>query len=957
MDSARHGSEPPAPPGTRDLLDASTDAAAVVSGTGEVIGWTRAAEQLLGLPARDVVGSSAARLPAGPVDPVRASAVADRCRAGMGWSGHVPLRHRDGRRIDADLRVSACFRIGSQECFLVSAREQRQRWTVGQSVVDGFLTRSPVGMAVVDLDLRYVWMNDTLERFGGVPREQRLGRRLSELLPGLQAETLEGLMRKVLLTGVPVTDYEYVGWSWADPHRQHAYSTSFFPLTDDDDLVTGVCYMVLDVTERWNARQLLSLVNDAGTSIGRTLDVMRTAQELADFAVPRFADFVVVDLLEPVLSTEGHGAWLTDAGPASARPVMRRAGMSSVRRGCPEAVARVGDRVDFLPPPHDVNLLIDGEPILIPVLDPSDALWVAEQPARVESIRDFGLHSLLSVPMRARNTALGLTTFLRSLNPTPFQPDDVLLARELVARAALCVDNARRYTREHTAAITLQRSLLPQALMGGTALEVASYYLPADPSGGVGGDWFDVIPLSGARVGLVVGDVVGHGITAAAAMGRLRTAVQTLADMDLPPADLLAHLDDLVLRLSEEKTDESTTAFLGATCLYAVYDPVSRRCTMARAGHPPPVVVAPGGQVSFPEPPAGPPLGLGGLGFESTEIELAENSLLGLYTDGLVSGADRDMELGMSRLGEVLARHPTDPDAARAAGTGGGEGVGVAGSDGGDSGAGAVGSDGVERRAGGVGSDGVERRAGGVGSEADGAGAAGSDGGDSGAGAVGSEEGASGAGGPEAGDGDRDAGGPEAGGGATAAGSCGDRASAAGVSGESVEGANRAAHTCRDPAPDLAALCASVVQRLVPVPQPDDIALLLTRTHALGDDDVVSWDVPADPAAVAVARARATLQVEDWGLTELAMTTELIVSELVTNAVRYAEPPIHLRLLRDSRLTCEVADASSTAPRLRHARSTDEGGRGLFLVAQLAHRWGARHTHGGKIIWAEQEIP
>ncbi|MFG3658524.1 SpoIIE family protein phosphatase [Streptomyces sp. NPDC047706] len=859
MDSARHGSEPPPPPGTRDLLDASTDAAAVVCGTGEVIGWTRAAEQLLGLPARDVVGFSAARLPAGPVDPVRVSGVAERCRAGMGWSGHVPLRHRDGHRIDADLRVSACFRIGSRECFLVSAREQRQRWTVGQSVVDGFLTRSPVGMAVMDLDLRYVWMNDTLERFGGVPREQRLGRRLSELLPGLQAETLEGLMRKVLLTGVPVTDYEYVGWSWADPHRQHAYSTSFFPLTDDDDLVIGVCYMVLDVTERWNARQLLSLVNDAGTSIGRTLDVMRTAQELADFAVPRFADFVVVDLLEPVLSTEGHGAWLTDAGPASARPVMRRAGMASVRPGCPEAVARVGDRVDFLPPPHDVNLLIDGEPILIPVLDPSDALWVAEQPARVESIRHFGLHSLISVPMRARNTALGLTTFLRSLNPTPFQPDDVLLAREVVARAALCVDNARRYTREHTAAITLQRSLLPQALMGGTALEVASYYLPADPSGGVGGDWFDVIPLSGARVGLVVGDVVGHGITAAAAMGRLRTAVQTLADMDLPPADLLAHLDDLVLRLSEEKTDESTTAFLGATCLYAVYDPVSRRCTMARAGHPPPVVVAPGGQVSFPEPPAGPPLGLGGLGFESTEIELAENSLLGLFTDGLVSGADRDMELGMSRLGEVLARHPTDPDAEGAGPAGGGAGAGVAGSDGGEAGASLAG--------------------------------------------------------------------------------------------------RRAAHTCRDPAPDLAALCASVVQRLIPVPQPDDIALLLTRTHALGAEDVVSWDVPADPAAVADARARATLQVEDWGLTELAMTTELIVSELVTNAVRYAEPPIHLRLLRDSRLTCEVADASSTAPRLRHARSTDEGGRGLFLVAQLAHRWGARHTHGGKIIWAEQEIP
>jgi PAS domain S-box-containing protein len=820
MDSAHDGSGAPTSAGPRELFDASSDAAAVVSAAGVVVGWTKGAEALLGHRAEEVVGGSAARLLAMPADPARAAGIADRCRAGMGWSGLIPLRHRDDGPLDADLRVSASFRIGEDECFLISAREQRQQWAVGQSVLDGFLTRSPLGMAVMDRDLRYVWLNDTLERFGGVPREQRLGRRLSELLPGMQAQSIEGLMGKVLTTGKPVIDYEYVGWSWADPHRQHAYSTSFFPLVDADDAVTGVCYMVQDVTERWNVRHLLSLVNEAGTRIGSTLDVMRTAQELADFAVPRFADFVIVDLLEPVLSTEGHGAWLSDAGPAPAKPAMRRAGMQSVREGCPEAVARIGDRVDFLPPPHGVDLLVSGEPILIPVLDPSDEQWVAEQPARVATMREFGLHSLISVPMRARNTALGLTTFVRSVNTVPFQPDDVLLARELVARAALCVDNARRYTREHTAAVTLQRSLLPQGLSGGTALEVASTYLPADPTDGVGGDWFDVIPLSGARVGLVVGDVVGHGITAAAAMGRLRTAVQTLADMELPPDELLAHLDDLVLRLSEEKTDDraaqqSASAFLGATCLYAVYDPVTRRCTMARAGHPPPVVVAPDGQVSFPEPPAGPPLGLGGMAFEAAEIELAEKSLIGLYTDGLIEGADQDMVRGMARLGEVLARADSD----------------------------------------------------------------------------------------------------------------------------------------------LGALCTSAVRQLVPGPQPDDIALLLARTHTLGADHVVSWEVPVDPAAVHDVRTRATRQVEAWGLGELAMTTELVVSELVTNAIRYAEPPISLRLLRDSRLTCEVADSSSTAPRLRHARAMDEGGRGLFLVAQLTHRWGVRYTSGGKIIWAEQELP
>jgi anti-sigma regulatory factor (Ser/Thr protein kinase) len=170
-------------------------------------------------------------------------------------------------------------------------------------------------------------------------------------------------------------------------------------------------------------------------------------------------------------------------------------------------------------------------------------------------------------------------------------------------------------------------------------------------------------------------------------------------------------------------------------------------------------------------------------------------------------------------------------------------------------------------------------------------------------------------------------------------------------------GMSRLGEVLAHPELDLETLCTSAVRQLVPVPQPDDIALLLTRTHALGADHVASWDVPVDPAAVADVRGRATRQVEAWGLGELAMTTELIVSELVTNAIRYASPPLRLRLLRDSRLTCEVADASSTAPRLRHARSTDEGGRGLFLVAQLTHRWGARYTPGGKIIWAEQEIP
>ncbi|WP_069756006.1 SpoIIE family protein phosphatase [Streptomyces sp. EN16] len=821
MASADQGSpaEPgPLPSGDGPEPARTTDgAAAVIAGDGTVIGWTRGAEALLGYPAAEVVGRSAALLLTGPPDARRTAAVAARCRAGSGWSGLVPLRARDGRSLDIDVRATASFLIAGREGFLVSGRELTPHWTMRGSVLDDFLARSPVGMAVLDPDLRYLWLNDTLERFGGVPREQRLGRRPSEVLPGALATPIERLMRQVLSTGEAITDYEYLGWSWADPHRRRAYASSFFPLADARDRRIGIGYMVLDVTDRWNARRLLGLVNEAGASIGSTLDVQRTAQELADFAVPRFADFVFVDLLENPFGGDRPG---TPAPAEGERPAMRRAGMSSVREGCPEAVVRVGETVDFVPPPHDAHFLLDGDPVLLPALDPDSHGWTVEQPGRAARLREFGLHSLISVPMRARDTVLGLTTFMRSQNPVPFDEDDVAPARELVARAAVCVDNARRYTREHTAALVLQRSLLPHTLRGGTALDVASSYLPADAKDGVGGDWFDVIPLSGARVGLVIGDVVGHGIGAAATMGRLRTAVQTLADMDLPPDELLARLDDLVLRLSEEEraggpAERGGTTVVGATCLYAVYDPANGSCTMARAGHPPPVVVTPDNTVSFPDLPAGPPLGLGGLPFESLEIELPEGSLLGLYTDGLIEGADKDLGRGMERLGRAVSR------------------------------------------------DGMP----------------------------------------------------------------------------------------------LKDLCPAVVKELLPVPQPDDIALLLARTHRLSPEHLASWDVPVDPAAVGETRAKVSRRLEAWGLEDLSMTTELIVSELVTNAIRYGAGPVRLRLLFQSALTCEVSDASNTSPRLRHARTTDEGGRGLFLVAQLAHRWGTRYTPQGKIIWAEQPLP
>ncbi|MGG2461594.1 SpoIIE family protein phosphatase [Streptomyces sp. RGM 3693] len=800
--------------------DLATAAAAELDGHGVVVSWTRAAERLLGYPAAEVLGHDAVELLAVPGDAARVAAVAH--WAEDGWSGSVAARHRDGRAIQLAVQVSPVLastddgRAGAGRWSVVALEEWRvPGGGVNQLMLEPFLAHAPVGMAVLDTELRYVWVNAVLERL--IPLEQRLGRTVGEVLPRLEAEAFEERMRRVLETGHPVMDYEFRSPTYADPTQERAYSASFFRLAGPHGRCVGIWYMVIDVTERWRAQEGLALLNDASARIGSTLDVTRTAQELADVAVPALADFVAVDLLDSVLRGEEPVP-----GPVDSTPTMRRTGQRSVREGCPEAALAVGETVRRAPSSAMARCLLSGEPVVEPLLH-ADSPWVTEDPRRADIVRAYGFRSAMVAPVRARGITLGTATFVRSRRLGPFGADDVRLAEELVARAAVCLDNARRFTRERTAARMMQRNLLPHALAGGAALDVASWYFPADAPSGVGGDWFDVIPLSGARVALVVGDVVGHGLDAAASMGRLRTAVRTLANLDLPPDELLARLDDLVIGLMETRRDGGAAAddetaatlqgFLGATCLYAVYDPVSRRCTMARAGHLPPAVLAPGGAVEFPDLPAGPPLGLGALPFESAELELAEGSLLALYTNGLIETHDRDIGVGMARLGGALAA----------------------------------------------------------------------------------------------------------------------------------------------PGATLQEIGGNVVTALLTEPPSDDAALLLARTHALDASQVASWDLGTDPAVVAGARNLAGRQLTEWGLEPLRFTTELVVSELVTNAIRHGSGPITLRLIRqEAALICEVFDTGSTAPHLRHARTTDEGGRGLLIVAQLTRRWGTRYTTNGKIIWAEQ---
>ncbi|MGW1120131.1 SpoIIE family protein phosphatase [Streptomyces tanashiensis] len=420
-----------------------------------------------------------------------------------------------------------------------------------------------------------------------------------------------------------------------------------------------------------------------------------------------------------------------------------------------------------------------------------------------------GLRAVLA-PLRGRRRVIGAAVFLRRPERAGFEPNDLLVAAQLATHTALGIDKAVLYGREAYIADELQRTMLPDSLPQPTGVKLASRYLPAAETARVGGDWYDAIPLPGSRVALVVGDVMGHSMTSAAIMGQLRTTAQTLAGLDLPPQEVLHHLDEQAQRLGENRM---------ATCMYAVYDPVSHRITVANAGHPPPILLHLGGRAEVLRVPPGAPIGVGGVDFEAVELDAPAGATLLLYTDGLVESRLRDVWTGIEQLRERLAA--------------------------------------------------------------------------------------------------------------------------------------TAQLTGPDHSPPLEALCDDVLDMLGPGDRDDDIALLAARFDGIAPSDVAYWFLEPEDAAPGRARRLARRALARWDLEELTDSVELLISEVVTNAVRYAERPVTLRLLRTDVLRCEVGDDSPQLPRQRRARDTDEGGRGLFLVNRLARRWGATRLSGGKVVWFE----
>ncbi|MFD6994329.1 SpoIIE family protein phosphatase [Streptomyces sp. NPDC059943] len=679
---------------------------------------------------------------------------------------------------------------------------------VDAALLDVLFTQTPVALLIVDAELRIQRVNTASGGMHGTTIEGLVGQPVAKAINATDPEGVEAMARAVLNSGVPVFDRLVPGRPTAEPDTEHIYSISVFRLQDGNGDVLGAVISLIDVTER-EQRQARGAVRDAARKkIGSSLDVITTCCELTDVAVPDFADTAMVDVLDTVI--RGNEPPL---GPLFGDEPIQRAAFKSAT-GLTQVYA-VGDTSKFPYPTPYTQSLNDLEPRLI-TLDETTS-WLAADPERGRALREAGVHGMIVAPVVLRGTVLGITCFYRSARPAPFTADDLLLASELVAFTAVCLDNARRFTREHTIALTLQRHLLPQGHAFQGAAEVTHFHRPAEVSGG----WFDAIPLSSGRLALTVGDVAGRGIHTATTMGQLRAAINALAALDLDPDELLARLNDTVIRLAAERSalppaDPLRDEPLTATCAYVVYDPTTGDCTMACADHPPPVLVHPDGTSENLEVPRGPSLGDEQAPFAAARMRLPPGSILALYNDGLLKAyGATSLETAQNRLRQVLSYR------------------------------------------------------------------------------------------------------------------------------------DRPLNELRDEA----------VYSVQAVRRPEEEAvLLLARTRIFGEDQVTTWAVPSHPEEVARARDRAVRQLEDWNLTGNVLATEIIVSELVTNAIRYGTSPVRLRLIKDRVLTCEVSDASPAAPHLRHARTFDESGRGLFIVAQLAQQWGTRYTSSGKIIWTEQPL-
>lgn len=808
------------PPGS--IYDYIKVASFSIGADGLVDQWSLRAEQLFGISAERALGMDPIEAFFEPDQRERGQRKMAEILDGREWTGVVPFRMpaaEDGGPGAEGLAEVYVMPTTTEDgeraavCIVVDVRTLRSIET-DLAASQAIFGQSPFGFLLIDTDLRVRRANKRFASVFGGNVESHRGRTVHDYLPRSEGERVAATLRRVLETGDSITDMHVTGFVPGSDERRH-WSINLYRVHSGTGRPIGIAWLGTDITSRRAAareaaaaRRNLALLNEAGARIGNSLDLETTARELLDVVVPGFCDLATVDLYQGLLAGDENPRALAD-GSAQ----LRRVAFASAVSDAP-----------FIGGPVPVAVgAVHHYPFNSPC---ADALRTA-RPQHVPA-EDGGLiQSTLAVPMVAHDTVVGLAQFSRTKGSEPFGDRDRALAVELAARAAVCIDNARLYRREHERALILQRSLLPPGDPEASGLDIACRYLPGNAATEVGGDWFDVIELPGHRTALVVGDVMGRGLRAAVAMGELRTAVRTLALLDLEPAEVLSALDEIArglgtpggvqqaTRAARQPRDADLSEVYLATCVYAVYDSVTRRCTFANAGHLPPVLVEPGESALMLDVPPGMPLGVGGEPFEEVEVELPEGALLALYTDGLVESRDHPLDEGLQAFVGALT----------------------------------------------------------------------------------------------------------------------------------------------DPTRPLEDVCDHVLNTLDTHHGEDDIALLMARVQGLPAESVGDWTLPREPRSVGRAREYARTQLTAWDLEPLVDTAELLVSELVTNALRYGEGEIRLRLLLDRTLVCEVWDAGLVQPRRRRARDTDEGGRGLQLVGLLSAAWGSRRTPRGKTVWFELPLP
>ncbi|MGR4878357.1 SpoIIE family protein phosphatase [Streptomyces sp. LARHCF249] len=634
------------------LLDVLNVAAVVLDAQGRVALWSPQAEQLFGWTAKEALGRPAARLMASQEHVDLVLELFARVMGGAGdWAGAFPVRHKDGSTRLVEFRNMRLldehgdlYALG-----IATDRTRLRRLERDLALSARLVAQSPIGLAVLDTDLRYVLVNPSLERINGLPAAEHIGRSVRDALSFLDdAGAVESAMRQVLATGTPLVEQFTAGHTHGDQHHEHAWSVSYYRLEDASGRVLGLATSVVDVTQSHQAakeiahsRRRLALIADATVRIGTTLDLEQTARELADVVVPELADIAAVDILDSVL--EGRPSLKS----AAHEPAVFRA--LAVASAYPSEAVRAAD------PPGDIaryeadrlvtQSVTTGHPVLVAHVHARDISRIARNDDAAALLARAGLRSYLAVPLIARGEVLGALDLKRTRNPLPFNDDDIILAGELAARAAVCIDNARWYRNAHHTALALQHHLLPHHPPPTPGLEVAYRYRPAAATSEIGGDWFDAIAQPDDTTVLVVGDVMGSGINAAAGMGQLRTATRTLAELSLDPTRVLEQLDRTTSALEETI----------ATCVYAVYDPHRAECRIAVAGHLPPVLIGSGRAPRLLDLPTGTPLGVGGIPFEATSVRMEPGDQLVLYTDGLVETRDQPIDERLDLLLELLA--------------------------------------------------------------------------------------------------------------------------------------------------------------------------------------------------------------------------------------------------------------------------------------------------------------